>query len=73
VPKVKIECDQRFLKPHSQIERVLQEHGRLDAKELADVASGDKPFFIEVEDIAHAERLAESLNQIMDVKATVEA
>ena len=73
MPKVKIECNQEGLKPHSEIENALKEHGWLEAKELADLASGDKPIFIEVESIAQAEKLAESLNQIMDVRATVES
>ena len=73
MPRVRIECDQRFLKPHSDIESALQRHGMRDAKEIANLASGPDPVFINVDDIDQAKGLAESLNQITDVKATVES
>jgi hypothetical protein len=73
MPKVKVVCDQRFLKPHSDIEGALQRHGRSDAREIANLAAGPDPVFIEVDDPIRAKELAESLNQIADVRATVES
>jgi len=69
---LRIECDQRFLKPHSKIESALGKYGRLDATEIANLALGAEPVFVEVEDRAHAEKLAETLNQIIGVWATVD-
>jgi len=74
MPRVKIEWDQRpFLKPHSDIENALKRHGRRDARDVADRFSGPDPIFFDVHDIADGKGLAQSLNQIAGVKATVES
>jgi hypothetical protein len=70
--KIRIECDQRFLKPMSDIESALRKHGRLDAREITLQACGPNPVVIELEDLAQAEQLASSLNEILDVQASIE-
>jgi hypothetical protein len=68
---IRIECDQRFLKPHSEIERVFKEHGRFDATEIATRAAGPDPIFVEVDDETQAHNIAEGLNRLTGVRATV--
>jgi hypothetical protein len=71
MPRIRIECDQRFLKPHSEIESALRKHGRVDARKIADLASGPHAVFIEVHDSEQAEDLVDTLNEITDVRATI--
>ena len=70
--RIRLECDQRVLKPLSEIESALRKHGRLDANEIAILACGPNPVLIELEDMAQAEQLARSLNEILDVQASLE-
>ena len=56
----------------SDIESALRKHGRLDALEIALQACGPNPVVIELEDLAQAEQLASSLNEIFDVQASTE-
>lgn len=71
MPRIRIECDQRFLKPHSQIESALRKHGIVDARKIADLASGPHAVFFEVDDLQEAKELVDSFNEITDVRATI--
>lgn len=69
--RIQIECDQRFLKPHSEIERVLKQHGSLDATEIANRAAGPDPIYVNIDDETQAKSIAAALNKLHGVRATV--
>jgi hypothetical protein len=60
-----------YSRPHSEIESALRKHGRVDARKIADLASGPHAVFIEVHDSEQAEDLVDTLNEITDVRATI--